>query len=144
MFLLGIALAALGLGGCVERRLVIGSEPAGARVLLNDREIGRTPISVLITWDGEYDVRLRYEKNVGTAEAPKMVHYYLHTHRKTDTPWYQTIPLDLVSELLPIQIKDEQIWAFVVPEVQEPTDADLIGRARALKAAMDAEIPSPH
>ncbi len=137
MLLLGIAVATLALGGCVERRLTIGSDPPGALLLLNDREVGRTPISVPLEWDGDYDVRLRYEKDVGTPENPKIVHYYLHTHRKTVTPWYEIIPLDLVAELLPVPIKDEQVWAFLVPQVQEPTDAELIDRARALKAQMD-------
>jgi hypothetical protein len=140
---LGIAITGMVLGGCVERRLVIGSDPDGALVLLNDREIGRTPISVPFTWYGDYDVRLRYEKNVGTAEDPKIVRYYLHTHQKTAAPWYEIIPLDLIAELLPVRIQDEQVWAFRVPEVQAPTDAELFQRARALKAQMDSEIPPP-
>jgi hypothetical protein len=138
---LGIAAAGMALGGCVERRLVIGSDPAGALVLLNDREIGRTPISVPFTWYGDYDVRLRYEKNVGTTEDPKIVRYYLHTHQTTVAPWYEIIPLDLAAALLPARIQDEQVWAFHLPEVQEQTDAELIERARTLKSQMDAQIP---
>jgi hypothetical protein len=141
ILLAGLAAGALGLGGCVERRLVIGSEPSGALLLLNDREVGRTPISVPIEWDGDYDVRLRHEKNVGTPENPKIVHYYLHTHQKTVVPWYEIIPIDLAAELLPVRIQDEQAWGFVIPQVPEPTDAELIERARALKAQMDAAAP---
>ena len=109
MMFLGIAVAGMALGGCVERRLVIGSDPEGALVLLNDHEIGRTPISVPITWYGDYDIRLRYEKNVGTAEDPKLVRYYLHAHQTTVAPWYEIIPLDLAAELLPVRIQDEQV-----------------------------------
>jgi len=111
-------------------------------LLLNDREVGRTPISVPIEWDGDYDVRLRYDKDVGTPDKPKIVRYYLHTHRQTVTPWFDIIPLDLAAELLPVEFKDEQVWAFLIPEVQEPTDKELIERARALKAQLDALLRS--
>lgn len=135
------ALAGLGLGGCVERRLTIGSDPPGAILLLNDVEVGRTPVTVPFTWYGDYDVRLRYETNVGTPENPKIVRYYLHTHRITTTPWYETIGVDLFADLSPQTYVDHQVWAFAIPEVEEPSDpdaikrwdADLIKRARELK-----------
>jgi len=135
---LPLAAAALALAGCVERRITIGSDPPGALLLMNDQEVGHTPVTVPITWDGDYDLRFRYEKNVGTPESPKIVRYYLHTHKKTIKPWFDVIPMDLVAELLPIQFKDEQVWAFPIPEVQEPADKDLIDRARSLKAEMEA------
>ena len=135
----GLAAAGMALGGCVERRVTIGSEPSGALLMLNDQEVGRTPVTVPITWDGDYDVRLRYEKNVGTPENPKIVRYYLHTHKATVIPWFEYIPMDLAAELLPMPFKDEQVWAFPIPQVQAPTDAELIDRARTLKAQMDAE-----
>src|SRR3954453_16159500 len=86
-----LAAAALGLTGCVERKITIGSDPPGAILLLNDVEVGRTPVTVPFTTYGDYDIRLRYEKNVGTPDNPKIVRYYLHTHRKTSMPWYETI-----------------------------------------------------
>ena len=141
MLLGGVAAAALGLGGCVERRVAIGSDPPGALLLLNNTEVGHTPLSVPIEWDGDYDVVLRYEKNVGTPETPKIVRYYLHTHHKTLTPWYDIIPLDLIAELLPWRIEDEQVWGFVIPEMKEPTDAELIRRATELKAQMNTAVP---
>src|SRR3982750_4047234 len=84
-----LAAGALGLTGCVERKLTIGSDPPGAILLLNDVEVGRTPVTVPFTTYGDYDIRLRFEKNVGTPENPKIVRYYLHTHRKTNIPWYE-------------------------------------------------------
>ena len=144
LLLLPLAAAALALAGCVERRITIGSDPPGALVLMNDQEIGHTPVTVPITWDGDYDLRLRYEKNVGTPEQPKIVHYYLHTHKKTVTPWFDVIPMDLVAELLPVPFKDNQVWAFSIPQVPDPTNAELIDRARALKAELDATTrPTP-
>ena len=111
-------------------------DPAGALVILNDVEVGRTPVTVPFTWYGDYDVRLRLEKNVGTPEKPVIKRYYLHTHKKTETPWFETIGVDLLAELLPVPFVDEQVWAFPVPEVVEPTDEQLIERARQLKESL--------
>ena len=143
-------LAAGSLGGCVERRLTIGSNPPGTLVMLNDQEIGRTPVTVPFTWDGDYDLRFRYEVNVGTPEKPEIKRYYLHTHKRTETPWFEYIPMDLFAELLPVKFKDEQVWGFVVPEVSEPTDveqikkadADLIQRAQELKGRLNTTRPA--
>jgi len=127
--------------GCVERKITIGSSPQGAIVTLNDEEVGRTPVTVPFLWYGDYDVILRLEKNVGTPEKPDIRHYYLHSHHRTDTPIYEWIPLDLFAELLPVHFKDEQYWAFDVPEVPNPPEQDLIQRAREAKASLDEPEP---
>src|SRR5437868_726610 len=129
--------AALALSGCVERKLTIGSDPPGAILLLNDVEVGRTPVTVPFTTYGDYDDRLRYEKNVGTPENPKIVRYYLHTHRKTNIPWYEIIGIDLFAELSPQTYTDQQLWAFAIPQVEEPTDDQLVQRARDMKIELD-------
>jgi hypothetical protein len=126
-------LLALALTGCVERKIVIGSNPPGALVTLNDVEVGRTPVKVPFTWYGDYDIRLRYEQNVGTPERPVIKRYYLHTHKKTNTPWFDWLGVDLFTELAPAEFKDEQVWAFDIPEVVEPTDEELIQRARDMQ-----------
>jgi hypothetical protein len=121
------------LGGCVERKITIGSDPSGAIVLLNDQEIGRTPITVPFTWYGDYDIRLRYEKNVGTPENPTIVRYYLHTHKKTPIPWFEVVPMDFFAEILPFKFVDEHVWAFPIPEVQSIPDEELLRNAEELK-----------
>jgi hypothetical protein len=130
-------LTACVLPGCVERKLTFGSAPSGAIVTLNDEEVGRTPVSVPFTWYGDYDIKLRLAKDVGTDEKPDIRHYYLHTHERAMAPWFQWIGIDLVTELLPIPFKDEKFWAFEVPEVKEPAEKDLIQRARDLKGTLN-------
>jgi hypothetical protein len=46
------------LTGCGEKVISIQSEPVGALVWLNGREVGRTPVLVHYIFDGNYDVRL--------------------------------------------------------------------------------------
>jgi hypothetical protein len=139
--LLLAALCLAPLTGCVERKLTIGSDPEGAVVTLNDEEIGRTPITVPFLWYGDYNVVLRYEKIVGTPHKPDIRRYYLHTHKRTHAPIFQLIPIDLFADILPFTFTDHQVWAFPIPEVQEPTDAALIQRARDLKAQLDTPEP---
>lgn len=127
--------------GCVERKITFGSAPAGAIVTLNDEEVGRTPCSVPFLWYGDYDVKLRLAKNVGTEESPEIKHYYLHTHQRAHAPWFQWLGVDLVTELLPVKFKDEKYWAFTIPEVKEPAEGDLIERARATKKMLDEPEP---
>ena len=44
--------------GCVTRTISITSEPGGALVWVNDREVGRTPLEFEFLYYGEYDVRV--------------------------------------------------------------------------------------
>ena len=129
--------AVAGLGGCVERKITFGSAPAGAIVTLNDEEVGRTPCTVPFLWYGDYDIKLRLAKNVGTAENPEVKHYYLHTHERAHAPVFQWIGVDLFAEVLPVKFTDEKYWAFTVPEVKDPGNDVLVERARATKKLLE-------
>ncbi len=133
---LAIVTGTLACAGCVERKITIGSEPSGALVKLNDVDVGRTPVTVPFTWYGDYDLVLRYEKNVGTPDSPVMKHYYLHTDKKADAPVWQIVPLDLFAEILPIPFEDHKVWAFEIPPVPELTDEQLLNRAAELKGRL--------
>jgi len=128
------------LTGCIDRTLTIASEPPGALVYINDVEVGRTskeyPLKVPFTWYGEYDIRMRLERNEGTVDAPLIKRYYLHTSRKASAPWHQWLGVDLVTELSPLEFKDEKIWAFVLHPVVDPPGEDLVTRAKDLKARL--------
>ncbi|TFG50593.1 MAG: PEGA domain-containing protein, partial [Candidatus Brocadiia bacterium] len=63
--------------GCVERQLTIKTEPAGGLVLLNDEEIGESPVAVSFEWYGDYDIKI-YKDGYET----------LKTHRLLKAPWY--------------------------------------------------------
>ena len=117
------ALAALALtaGGCLERRLSIRSEPAGALVYLADEELGRTPLEVDFTWYGDYEVTLRLEG-----------WQTLKTHRDIDAPFWEYPPLDLACELMPWRITHEECWSFTLAPAETPTDEGLIQRAGEL------------
>ena len=118
-----VIIAAVIVSGCVERQLTINTEPQGALVVLNDEEIGTSPVTVSFNWYGDYNVRISKE---GFAT--------LKTHRKLEAPWYDTFPFDFFAQILsPERIVDSYEWTFELTEKQQPTREELIKDAEELK-----------
>ena len=113
--------------GCVRRVIDITSDPPGARVWVNDRDIGRTPCSVEFTHYGRYDVRLQregFEPVSGFGDA--------------DAPVWDFVGADLVSEVIPARLTSRVAWHFTLV----PTDHDeaaLVQRARAMRTSLAGE-----
>jgi hypothetical protein len=116
-------IAAVILGGCVERKLTINTEPQGALVMLNDEEIGESPVTVNFNWYGDYWVRIRKEG-----------YETLDTHRKLKGPWYDDFPFDFFAQILnPERIVDSYEWTFELARQEYPTREALIQDAEELK-----------
>jgi hypothetical protein len=130
MRVLAFLLALGAVCGCVRRTIDITSEPEGALVWVNDREVGRTPCSIDFTHYGRYDVRLRrdgYEPVSGFGDA--------------DAPVWDFVGADLVAEVLPANLTSRVQWKFTMI----PTDTDeaaMLARARAMRErlAQSAEV----
>jgi len=110
--------------GCLERTVTITSNPPGALVMLNDVEVGRTPVTTGFTYYGDYDVRLRLE-----GYEP------LVTHRETATPFYEYAPFDLLGTAWPGRIQTKLVWNFDLTPLPEPKagQAGLLERARQMQ-----------
>jgi hypothetical protein len=123
----GIALAVTLLAGCVERRLTINTEPQGAMVVLNDQEIGTSPVTVSFNWYGDYWVRVS-----------KNGYEMLNTHRKLKAPLHDYFPFDLVAEVLyPGRIIDAYEWTFALAPQEYPTRDQLIENGEALRSQLE-------
>ena len=72
----------VGVAGCVERKLTINTNPAGAQVFLNDEEIGVSPVTTSFNWYGDYNITIR-----------KQGCETLQTHRKLQAPCMTFSPL---------------------------------------------------
>jgi hypothetical protein len=132
--------------GCVDRTISISSEPSGALVYLNDREVGRTPLTTGFTFYGTYDVRLERE-----GCRP------LWTTARAAQPWWEYPGIDLLAELTgPKEVRVD--WHFRLepspPPGAQSSDALLerAGRLRELNRmptdAIDAaqaagKLPAP-
>jgi len=129
-----VLIAATALPGCLQRRIRITSEPPGARVWVNDVEIGRTPAETTFLYYGVYDVRLDHPE----AEP-------LFTEREAHAPFWEWPAIDLVAEALPVPIDHTVEWHFDLTPAPETylapgvLDDELVIRARATRARLDAD-----
>ncbi len=129
-----MAVLACTLGGCLERKLQITSEPAGALCWVNDREVGVTPLELEFTYYGTYEVRLKKE-----GFEP------LVTKARASQPVYEYPPLDLMATVVPAKIETEVKWHFVMEaskEMTQPKDefeTDLLKRAMELRGNVESE-----
>ncbi|MCP3902701.1 MAG: PEGA domain-containing protein [Planctomycetes bacterium] len=117
--------------GCVQRTIKITSEPSGALVWLNDREIGRTPVDVEFVHYGTYDVRLvrdGYEALLTSGDAMP--------------PWWDNVGLDLVAEVLPLELTSHFDWHFELEPAETEVEAgraELVDRANAIRERLAEE-----
>ena len=117
--LLGVAVFST--AGCIRRTLAITTEPSGALLWLNDREVGRTPLEVDFDHYGTYDVRLERD-----GYEPMM------TSGKARAPWWDTVGLDLIAEAVPGTLTSRVEWHYVMKPIDDDRER-LIERARDLR-----------
>ena len=116
------------IGGCVERKLMINTEPQGAVIVLNDEEIGVSPVMVGFNWYGDYKVRISKEG-----------FETLNTHRKLSRPIHDKFPLDFFAEVLwPGKIVDEYRWNFELHPYVKINRDKLIEAAEEVKRKAEA------
>lgn len=113
------ALTAVGLAvmtGCVERKLLIRSEPSGAPAWVDEQPVGETPATVEFHHYGTRSVRvgpIRNEKgSVVRTETEELV--------QIEPPWYEVFPIGFFSEVIwPFQITDRRIVEFALESTRE-------------------------
>ncbi len=125
------AAAVLLLPGCVQRRLMIRSDPPGAMVYVDDYQIGSTPIATTFTYYGTRKIRL-----------VKDGYQTLTVYERIDPPWYQVPPLDFFSEnVVASEIRDMRVLDYqLVPQVVAPPQ-NLLDRAEELRTRSRTPLP---
>jgi hypothetical protein len=129
-FLCLFCLAALTLGGCIERRMFITSDPQGATVWLNDTEVGVTPVEVDFTYFGVYDVRLR-----------KPGYEPLTTRAEAKAPLHEQPGVDLAAMAIPAKKTTRVDWHFTLEPVNNDP-AGLVERAGELRGRLEPDQAS--
>ena len=99
--------------GCVERKLMIKSDPPGAAVYFNQAYMGETPIDFDFKWYWSHRVELKKDgyEEISNLEAIK-------------APPHMWMPFDLVMELLPFKIKDSRELTYTLKPLTEDSDAE--------------------
>lgn len=89
--------ALLLLGACVERRLLVRTDPPGADVTVNGDRVGRSPVRLPFDHYGKFLVEV---EKPGFEPAEKVV--------ELRSPWYQKPGVDFFSDVLwPARIEDD-------------------------------------
>ena len=130
---LTLATACLGPGtGCVIRRYTIRTEPPGATVIVNDEEIGPTPVSKSFTYYGDREITL-IKDNYATKTVIQPV----------PAPWWDNLLTEFFTEnLVPFTLRDEREFTYQLEPAQAPAASDLYDRAEAIRAEAQAP-PKP-
>jgi len=132
---LGCVLLVAGVcAGCVERKLLIRSDPPGAPVWVDERRVGTTPLELHFSHYGQRRIR------VGPMRDESGRLEYRAEERVIDVraPWYEQFPLDFFAEVLwPATLKDaHKVELKLSPASGQP---QLYGPQRAEQVREQAE-----
>lgn len=124
-----LLMTALLLGGCVERKLLIRSEPAGADVRVDGTLVGKTPCEVPFTWYGTRKIELErsgYESFTKTEEVLP--------------PWWQYPVFDLFTDvLIPADFEDARAFDYTMEPSPGRVDVQpILNRAADLKRTLNS------
>ncbi len=109
--------------GCVQRRLIVKTQPEGAFVSIDNIPVGYSPLSVPHTYYGtrEFKVEKDGYKTVNVQERirPK---------------WYSTFPISFITEnFWPVEIRDQRVFDFQLQPKTMTDENGLVGRANDLR-----------
>ena len=106
------------------RRMTVRSNPPGAMVLVDGKEVGYTPMTMDFTYYGTREIQLvkaGYETQTVMQKIP--------------TPWYQRVPLDFVSDnLLPFKVTNRHDFTYVLQPQRFVPNEELLDRAWQLRS----------
>jgi hypothetical protein len=114
--------------GCVERWILVRSDPPDAEVLIDGTPAGRTPLKVKFDYYGDREIVLRKPR--------------FQTHRAVEpvsAPWWQYFPFEFFTDVvLPFRFEDGREFDYVLRPQGEPEEADRVrDRAAELKEKLD-------
>lgn len=109
--------------GCVQRRLLINSQPEGALVAVDKTQVGHTPVAVPFTYYGTREIQLQKDgyKTVFVKERVR-------------PPWYGVFPFSLVSENFAFrEIRDHRVLNFELSPKERVVESQLVERGEQLR-----------
>jgi hypothetical protein len=126
-----VVLLALLTTGCVQRQLTVTSDPPGALVSLNDRDMGRTPFTRDFLWYGNYDVVVR-----------KDGYQTLKTSAEITAPFWQFVPFDLITDFTPL--RDEETMHFSLKPEPLVDPAQLVQNGVQMQQQLESSSNTIH
>jgi len=111
--LIFLLLLVLSQGGCVKRSLLVKSDPPGAAVFINDREVGKTPVTVPFYHYGHRDIRLEMDGYETLTEDVRI-----------KAPSYQIWPIDFYYDVLSPKVYYDRRQASFTLVPRKPVDEE--------------------
>ena len=132
-----VVLILLSATGCVERRMVIATDPYGAIVYdEKNHPIGAAPVDRTFTFYGTYRFRLA-----------KDGYETLVVEEKVRAPWYECFGLDFISEnLIPWTIRDVRYFRYKLQPAQVVPMGAVLQQAQTLRdygKTIGVPLPGP-
>ena len=129
-----LAVLGLALAGCVEKKMLIRSEPPGAPVWVDEAPVGTTPVDYRFEHYGRRRIRIGPIRDA----SDKATHLMTERVVEIEPPWYEKFPVDFFYEVLwPGLIVDEHLVEMkLTPAAQQPTPT---GQQRAKEVLGEAE-----
>ena len=143
-----LGLVSLMPSGCVEKKILIRTNPPGAPAWVDEKPVGVTPVDYRFEYYGRRRIR------VGPIRSKDDKATYVMTEREVEfvPPWFERFPTDFFCELIwPWTIADDRLVEFNLRSAAEhptPTGAEraqeVLGegeafRKKALEAVPEAE-----
>lgn len=104
------------LTGCVRRKIVVNSNPPGARVYFDGEYKGNTPVEFPFKWYGGHRIRVEQQ---GYDDLVRIVEVRAPLHLK--------VPFDFFAELAPFPVEDRKEYHLDLenrPESENTSTAD--------------------
>lgn len=132
--IMSLVLIALTQSGCVRRRLTVRTMPENAQIIVDDRPIGRSPVSTSFNYYGTRKI-----------QAVKDGYEAVTIQEKISPPWYQWPGVDFVAEnLWPREIRDERaVEIELEPQKIIPRDRVIADAERLRGAARQGYVVDP-
>ena len=126
----GLLLLVIALGmGCVERKLILRSDPDGARVYIDGNPKGKTPVEVPFDFYGTREILLR-----------KRGFQTVRREVDLEAPFYAWFPLDFICEnLIPYTFRDYKEYSFVLEAKAPPDEQAVLRRAAEIREEQGGE-----
>jgi hypothetical protein len=132
-WLLGGAMTAVLVTGCVDRRYVIESNPPGAVVLCNGVQLGAASVDNHFVYYGDYNFTL-----IKDGYQTKKI------KQNIPAPWYQWFPIDFFAEnLYPHRTVDVRRFKYDLEPLPAVRTDELLNKAQALRTRGQAITPPP-
>ena len=109
--------------GCVQRRLIVRTQPEGAYLTIDHQPIGYTPVSVPFTYYGTREIKLEKD-GFKTVQVQQRIR----------PPWYERFPISFLAEhFSPRELRDERVLDFQLEPRQQVNENFLLERAQQLR-----------